>query len=48
MFRHTKTLCFGSIVPVMIAASAAMAAGEHDGGHGDDTRKSVSQATPQP
>jgi len=37
MFRHTKTLCFGSIVPVMIAASAAMAAGEHDGGHGDDT-----------
>lgn len=35
MIRTTRLLCLSSIFPVMIAASTAMAAGEHDGGHGD-------------
>jgi len=35
MILTTRLLYLSSIFPVMIAASAAMAAGEHDGGHGD-------------
>ncbi len=36
MSLKTKILCLGSVIPAMIVASAAMAAGSHDGGHGDE------------
>lgn len=36
MSRHSKFFYLGSIFPVIVAASTALAGGSHDGGHGDE------------